>query len=77
MKISGYSSTVVLTLIVCGAELALSHVGSSHVIVRGAVESFPSGEAYLVVSVDGKKESRPVVLPEGIVAGNSQKVKYF
>jgi len=34
---NGYSSKVALTLLIDGAELALSHVGSSRFVVRDPV----------------------------------------
>ena len=77
MSKSGYSSKILLTLIVCGTELALSHVGSRFVIIKQSLESFDSCNAELLVSVDGKVKKKSVYLPYGIAAGSDQQVLYL
>ena len=77
MSKSGYSSTVILTLVVCGIELALSHVGSKFVIVKQVLKDIESCNAELVVSVDGKVKRTSVYLPHGIGVGSDQQVLYF
>lgn len=77
MTTSGYSSNVVLTLIICGVEIALSHVGSSLFIVRESKHSFAKGNAELVVSVDGVEDRKTVFLPHGISSGTSMHVYYM
>lgn len=77
MSTSGYSSKIMLTLIACGVELTLSHVGSEFVIVKNAIEPIASCNAEIVVSVDGETKSRPVFLPHGISSGTDTQVLYL
>ena len=77
MNSTSHSSNVILTLIVCGVELALSHVGSQFCIVRDAIQSFGESEAELVISVYGVEDRKPVFLPHGITAGKSSQVFYL
>lgn len=77
MKSPGYSSTVILTLFICGAELALSHVSSDFCVVRESEFYIDGGEAQLLISVDGVEEKRTVIVTEGIPAGRSVRVSYF
>ena len=77
MSKSGYSSKILLTLIVRGAELALSHVGSKFVIVKQSPESINSCDAELLISVDGEVKRKSVYLPKGIPVGSDQQVLYL
>jgi hypothetical protein len=74
--ISPYSANVVLTLIIGGVSLALSHVGPDEFVVRDECEPMPSSYAHIVIRVDGKKKSKLVYLPHG-VPGPNQRVKFF
>lgn len=77
MNTPGYSSTVVLTLFICGAELALSHVGSEFFVVRESAVEYESSDAEIMISVDGIEKKDRVLLPNGIAAGEFVKVNYF
>jgi len=77
MNSSGYSSTVILTLFICGAELALSHVGSEFFVVRESTTEYESADAEIMISVDGVERKNKVFLPNGIAAGEFIKVTYF
>ena len=70
-----YSSSVVLSLLVGTSQLVLSHVGSSSVIVRDAIEAHPPTDAEFVISVDGVVRNSKVHLPNGISAGE-RRVEY-
>jgi hypothetical protein len=61
-----YSAKVVLSLLVGGVSLALSHVGPNELIVRDECEPIPSGDAKLYIRVDESKRVRRVFLPHGI-----------
>jgi hypothetical protein len=61
-----YSAKVVLSLLVGGVSLALSHVGPNELIVRDECEAIPPGEAKLYIRVDDSKKVRTVFLPHGI-----------
>ena len=77
MNLSSHSSNVVLTLLVCGVELALSHVGSQFLIVRDAPCSYNEGPAEIIISVDGVVERTEVFLPHGVRVGRSNRVLYI
>ena len=68
--ITPYSAKVVLTLIVSGTSLALSHVGPNEIIVRDACEPIPACDAKLLIRVDRSKRCREVFLPHGIPGPN-------
>lgn len=72
----GYSSAVVLTLVVGGMEIALSHVGSKCVILLEDHGAFPPDNAELIVTVDGNEDRQSVYLPHGILPGQ-QRVAYL
>jgi len=77
MNSPGYSSTVILTLFICGAEVALSHVGSKFFVVRQSEVEFEASDAEIMISVDGVQKKDKVFLPNGIAAGEFIKVAYF
>jgi hypothetical protein len=64
--VTPYSAEVVLSLLVGGVSLALSHVGPNEIIVRDACEPIPAGEAKLYIRVDDSRKVRKVFLPHGI-----------
>jgi hypothetical protein len=74
--ISPYSANVVLTLIIGGVSLALSHVGPNEFVVRDECDPIPPGYAHIVIRVDGKKKDRHIYLPHG-VPGPNQLVSFF
>jgi hypothetical protein len=65
-RVAPYSAKVVLSLLVGGVSLALSHVGPNELIVRDECEPIPSGDAKLYIRVDNSKRMRKVFLPHGI-----------
>ena len=73
---SGYSAKVVLTLIVGGRSLSLSHVGPSEIVVRDQCEPIPPGDAKLLIRVDSSKKARSIFLPNGI-PGPGQPVMFL
>jgi hypothetical protein len=73
---SGYSSRVALTLLIDGHELALSHVGSSRLVVRDKCEARPAGDAEIVIEVNDSTERYKVFLPRGL-PGPGQLVEYI
>jgi hypothetical protein len=64
--VTPYSAEVVLSLVIGGVSLALSHVGPNEIIVRDACNPIPPGEAKLYIRVDDSKKMRKVFLPHGI-----------
>jgi hypothetical protein len=64
--VTPYSAEVVLSLLVGGVTLALSHVGPNEIIVRDACDPIPAGEAKLYIRVDESRKVRKVFLPHGI-----------
>jgi hypothetical protein len=72
-----HSSAVVLTLLVCGVEIALSHLAANYFIVRSTDREFGATNAELVVKVDGDERRCSVYLPYGIQAGKLSRVTYF
>ena len=64
--VTPYSAEVVLSLLVGGVTLALSHVGPNEIIVRDACDPIPAGEAKLYIRVDESRKFRKVFLPHGI-----------
>jgi hypothetical protein len=66
MALTPYSAKVVLTLIVGGTSLALSHVGPNEIIVRDECGPIPAGDAKLYIRVDDSKRVRDIFLPHGI-----------
>jgi hypothetical protein len=66
---TGYSATVVLTLVVNGQRLALSHVGPSGLIVRDECEPIPPGDAEIHIRVDDSRHRQRVYLPRGVPGG--------
>jgi hypothetical protein len=63
---NGYSSKVALTLLIDGQRLALSHVGSSRLIVRDVCDPRPPSDAELVIEVNDSAETYKVFLPFGL-----------
>lgn len=72
----GYSSRVVLKLVVGDQELALSLVHPRSVMVRDACEPIPPTDAKLIVEIDGQPQVRDVYLPDGIPHA-PQRVSYI
>jgi hypothetical protein len=68
--ITPYSAKVVLTLLVGGLSLSLSHVGPNEIVVRDACDPVPPGDARLLIRVDGSKKYRDIFLPHGIPGPN-------
>jgi hypothetical protein len=64
--VTPYSAEVVLSLLVGGVSLALSHVGPNEIIVRDACDPIPAGDAKLYIRVDESRKVRKVFLPHGI-----------
>jgi hypothetical protein len=73
---NGYSSKIALTLLIDGKELALSHVGSSRIVVRDACDPRPAGNAEIVIEVNDSAERYKVFLPYGL-SGAGQLVEYI
>jgi len=63
-------------MLIGSIELALSHVGSSSVIIRDDVAYYPPMDVEICVCVDGKSEKKTVYLPNGIREGSSR-VQYL
>lgn len=57
---------MVLTLVVGGKRLALSHLGPSGIVVRDACEPIPPSHGKLLIQVDDTKKARRVFLPDGV-----------
>ncbi len=70
MQTASRSAKVVLTLVVDGQRLSLSHVGPNEVIVRDECEAIPSGDATLLIQVDESRKKRSVFLPHGVPGPN-------
>jgi hypothetical protein len=64
--VTPYSAEVVLSLVVGGVSLSLSHVGPNELIVRDECEQIPAGEARLYIRVDESRKVRTILLPHGI-----------
>jgi hypothetical protein len=64
--VAPYSAEVVLSLLIGGVTLSLSHVGPNEIIVRDECEPIPAGNAKLFIRVDESKKVRDVFLPHGI-----------
>lgn len=73
---NGYSSKVALTLLIEGKRLALSHVGSSRLVVRDPCDPQPAGNAELVIEVNDSAETYKVFLPFGL-PGPGEPVEYI
>jgi len=71
-----YSAKIVLTLIVGGTKLALSHVGPSGLIVRDDCNAIPACSAKLIIQIDSSVESIDIYLPHGI-AGPRKRAAYI
>jgi hypothetical protein len=68
--VTPYSAKVVLTLVMGGTTLALSHVGPNEIVVRDNCEPIPPGDAKLFIRVDDSKKCRDIFLPHGIPGPN-------
>lgn len=73
---NGYSSHVVLCLLIGGMRLSLSHVGPSGLVVRDDCEPMPSGSAEIEITVDDSVKVHKVFLPHG-VPGARQPIQFF
>jgi len=73
---NGYSSKVALTLFVDDVTLSLSHVGSSHIVIRDPCDPRPAGDAEIVIEVNDSAERYKVFLPHGL-SGPGQLVEYI
>ena len=72
----GYSAQVSLMLLVNGMSLALSHVEPSEIRVRDSCVAIVDGcNAQLVITVNGRSESKSIFLPSGIRSG--ERARYF
>lgn len=77
MNLAEFLSILALRLVVGSEELVLSHVGSTHIVLRHVPETVtPSSAATLEVTVDGVSRKSEVHLPHGIRAGE-RKILYF
>lgn len=74
MRSPGYSSNVVLTLLIGNTCLQLSHVGPRTFTIRDSFPCSDPNDAVIVIQVDDIKEQLPVFLPHGI---QSREVAYF
>jgi hypothetical protein len=61
METLGYSSVVDLRLIVNGETVDVGQTGPDRIMLRQPRE-LPAGPAELVITVDGKKTTYPIVL---------------
>jgi len=66
-----HSAQVELRLIVDGASISITHMGSDFVFVESASD-FPPGEATIFMQVDESKSQWKVRLPEGISKGSKR-----
>lgn len=73
---NGYSAQVVLQLLVGGATLSLSHVGSREIVVRDECGPIPATNAEIHVQVDDTHKVHKVFLPNGI-PGPRQAIRYW
>ena len=64
--VTPYSAKVVLSLLVGGVTLSLSHVGPNEIIVHDECEAIAAGDAKLDIRVDKSRKVRKVFLPHGI-----------
>ena len=76
MATAGYSTNVVLRLVIEGRTLALSHVGPSGLVVRDDCPPIPAGHGELRIEVDGATDRQDIYLPDGIPGGRTP-VPYF
>jgi len=76
MNLIEYSSSVVLTLLVGGMEISRSHVGSNSVVISEPVAAHKTTDARIIVTVDGVRREKHVLLPHGIAEGGGR-VAYY
>jgi hypothetical protein len=72
-----HSSSVVLTLLTCEVEVAVSHLAANYLIVRDSQCSFEAIAAEIIVNVDGHERRHSVFLPHRIPLGELMSVSYF
>jgi len=63
-------------LVADGVRVAVAHVGNSGLMVRTLESIIPPGDATLVVEIDGRRNTKHILLPEGISQSNTF-VKFF
>jgi hypothetical protein len=66
---NGYSASVSAILVVKGNRFAVAKTSDVKLVVGEPCELPPGCEAELVVTVDGRRSSRTVILEEGIARG--------
>jgi hypothetical protein len=62
----GYSAKVEIRLEVEGVVLEVAQVGRDSLVLRDSHESGPTGDARVVITVDGREHIHPVFLHQGI-----------
>ena len=62
----GYSANVDIRLEVEGVVLDVAQVDRDSLILREPYESAPTGNARIVITVDGREHPHPVILHQGI-----------
>jgi hypothetical protein len=73
----GYSASVELYLLVGGERFRVAQVGPKSFVLKDDDALIPPGtEGYLVIIVDGRKKSYPILLHQGTTAG-CEKVAYL
>jgi hypothetical protein len=60
-KDGGYSADVRMRLLVNGKSIPISHIEGETIILR-CDEPVPSGHAQIVISVDGRQETKDVII---------------
>jgi hypothetical protein len=63
---SGHSATVDIRLEIDGVVLEVAQVGRESLILREPYESPPTGDARVVITVDGREHAHPIILHQGI-----------
>ncbi|ADB16259.1 hypothetical protein Psta_1584 [Pirellula staleyi DSM 6068] len=63
---SGYSAQVAIRLEVNGDSLPVAQVGRDSLILKHPYEIGPTGEARVIITVDGKENIHEIVLYNGI-----------
>lgn len=76
LSAKGYLSRVAITLVVKGKRIPVSHAGHSGLRLANAESSSPSGNATLVVEIDGIKKQKKIVIPDGM-PGPTGFIKFF
>jgi hypothetical protein len=71
MRENGYSATVEGFLVAGGTRYRLAKTNGVTLVLADACELPPATEAELLIIVDGQGDSKQIVLPDGVAAGQT------